>query len=63
MSVLNQTCQVLRLSPFVCGCCIFSEYWQSVELWPDGGIRALVLAFIASNLLAWAFAHATEAHY
>jgi ABC-type cobalamin transport system permease subunit len=29
----------------------------------DGGLRALALAIIASNALAWAFAHTTAAHY
>lgn len=34
-----------------------------LALWPDGGIFALALALIVSNLLAWVFAYATEAHY
>jgi peptidoglycan/LPS O-acetylase OafA/YrhL len=46
---------------------LFLVHYTLIKLvfavWPVGGLSALVLSVITSNLVAWAFAQATEAHY
>ena len=46
---------------------LFLVHYTLIKLafavWTDGGIRVLVFSLITSNLLAWVFAQANEAHY